>query len=117
MKPRLVGFMCYGILWATCGCGPMDPPTVWKTSQIKPPDQLGPGIAVRTLEARMWGRTEINTPTVVVTAANGTKWEIAALGKDPSKWRAYRIEPGKEPVEITFGPLSVDQTHGATPGK
>lgn len=111
MKTRVTSLLCYALLSAAYGCGPMDPPMAWKTSQIRSPDQLGPGIAVRTLEAEIWGRTEYSDPAVVVTAANGITWEIWANGQDPSKWGAYRIEPGKEPVEIPFGPMCVEQTH------
>jgi hypothetical protein len=95
----------------------MDPPTALKTSQIKPVDDMGPGIAVRTVEARMWGRIEFSTATVVVTAANGVRWEIDAWSEDPSKWRAYRIEPGKEPQQIPFGPLAIEDTHRTTSAK
>jgi len=117
MKPRPMRLVCYAILSAVCGCGPMDPPCEWKMSQIKPLDQSGPGIAVRTLEARMWGRTHYSEPAVVVTATNGVRWEIYASGEDPSKWRAYRIEPGKASEEIPLGPLSADQTLLAAPDK
>ena len=115
MKARVAGLLCCVLLSAAHGCGPMDPLMAWKTSRIRPVDQLGPGIAVRTLEAEIWGRKEYGESTVVVTAPNGVRWEITACGPDPRSWRAYRIEPGKEPQEAAFGPLCVEPTHRSGP--